>query len=431
MEVVRYIFQGLPFPSEFTVCCILFMLPLVHRHHFILRTVLFFAVQVMTNQILLAFVKTFALHMSLAFFGTFFVGIMMFMFCTECTVWDAVFGATCSFAVQHSCYAVYSFLVALFPVGEKSSASAVEWLVFIAVASVSYVFFARKLPVSGHYNVHITEAMRSVTIILPFAFFLSMLAENYYQQDATRSLPLFLICRVYAVLCCLFVLWAHTSTNEKVSVETELQMQKMLWQQQKEQYKLSRENIDIINRKCHDLKHQVAALRTVRNENQREQYLDEIEKSVMIYDSAVKTGNDALDTILTERSLRCEAEGISWTCMADGRSLDFMDPTDLYTIFGNVLDNAIESVQALEDPEQRIVAVTLYRKRNMTILQVENYYNHELRFRDGLPVTSKRDTNYHGFGMKSIKSTVEKYGGSLSIDTQNHIFLLCIVFPTP
>ena len=84
----------------------------------------------------------------------------------------------------------------------------------------------------------------------------------------------------------------------------------MLMKQQEEQYEITRDNIDMINQKCHDLKHQVRALRGLADDESKERYLKELEQSVEIYGAIVKTGNDVLDTILTEKSLSCQAKGI-------------------------------------------------------------------------------------------------------------------------
>jgi len=352
----------------------------------------------------------------------------MFLFCAELSINDAVFGATCSFAVQHMSYVVFSVLAVLSSGGTEGNPVG-ELLMFLCVAPFSYRLFAKKMPVSGRFQVSWGEAVRSAIIVLFFAYFLSMEAGNHFELDTAGNLGVYLICRTYACLCCFFVLWAQTSMKEAVAARAQLRTQELLAQKQREQYELSRDNIDLINRKCHDLKHQVAALRGVQNEDQRDRYLGEIERSVMIYDSVVKTGNEVLDTILTERSLSCEKEGISWTCMADGEKLGFMDPVDLYTIFGNALDNAIECVRDLKDTEKRVVSVNVFSKPSMVVLQVENYYEQAIKFSGGLPITSKEDTDYHGFGMRSIRSTAEKYGGSVSIDTENHIFLLCVVIP--
>lgn len=117
------------------------------------------------------------------------------------------------------------------------------------------------------------------------------------------------------------------------------------------------------------------------------------------------------------------------TCLADGHSMEFMNPIDLYTVFGNAVDNAIEAVKKLEDGRQRIVAVSIFRKDALTILQIENYYSGELQREDGKIRTSKSDKAYHGFGLKSIQSIIRKYGGTMTIHTEDGIFILSIIFP--
>ena len=87
----------------------------------------------------------------------------------------------------------------------------------------------------------------------------------------------------------------------------------------KEHYRIAKENIDIINRKCHDLKHQIAALRDMCTKEEREKYIEEIQDSIQIYEAMVKTGNDVLDTILTEKSLACKENDIVVSCVADGK----------------------------------------------------------------------------------------------------------------
>ena len=122
---------------------------------------------------------------------------------------------------------------------------------------------------------------------------------------------------------------------------------------QYEQYNLSKENIEIINRKYHDLKHQIAVVRAERNSDKREQYLQEMENDIKMYEAQNKTGNKVLDTILTGKHLYCVQHEINFTCVADGMLLDFMNLMDICTIFGNALDNAIECVEKIGDKSKR------------------------------------------------------------------------------
>jgi signal transduction histidine kinase len=228
---------------------------------------------------------------------------------------------------------------------------------------------------------------------------------------------------------CIIVLYLQAALFQSSAIRQERDLIELLWRQQKTQYEQSRESIAIINQKTHDLKHMLAAMRTMESGEQRERYLQEIQKSVDIYDSVVKTGNETLDTVLTEKSLYCDAHGIKVTCVADGQKLDFMDPVDIYTLMGNAMDNAIEGVQRFRQREKRTIDVTIYQRRGLLSVSVTNPLEEELVIEDGIPRSTKPQDGYHGFGVKSMRSTVRKYGGELTVDTRDGCFALNMVFP--
>ncbi len=200
---------------------------------------------------------------------------------------------------------------------------------------------------------------------------------------------------------------------------------------QYDQYCISRESIDLINRKYHDLKHQINALRAESDPQCRNQWLDEMESDIRQYEAQNKTGNAVLDTVLTSKSLYCQKNEISLTCVVDAQKLDFMRVMDICSIFGNALDNAIESVLQLEDREQRLIHVTVGPQKGFMVIRIENYFGGSLAFEDGLPVTTKKDKDYHGFGVKSIRRSVEQYNGAMTISTENGWFRLKLLIPLP
>ena len=155
-----------------------------------------------------------------------------------------------------------------------------------------------------------------------------------------------------------------------------------------------------------------------------------MEREIQSYEAQNKTGNKAFDTILTAKSLRCQSLGISMTCVADGHELAFIKPTDLSVLFGNALDNAIEGAEKIADEEKRLIHVSVARQKSFVRIRVENCYEGEIRFAGGLPATRK-DARYHGYGMKSIQSIVDKYGGSMTVKAQDGWFELRILFPIP
>lgn len=148
-----------------------------------------------------------------------------------------------------------------------------------------------------------------------------------------------------------------------------------------------------------------------------------------IYDCGLKTQCAALDVVLASKSLMCLNKQIELTCMADGRRLAFMEDADIYALFGNILDNAIEAVEQLDDEERRLISLSVHVREHFLHVSEENYYSGDLVMDRGLPMTTKEDKRFHGFGMQSIRMLTEKYGGDLRLRASGGIYRLSILFP--
>ena len=105
-----------------------------------------------------------------------------------------------------------------------------------------------------------------------------------------------------------------------------------------------------------------------------------------------------------------------------------MREDDIYSLFGNLIDNAVDAVLSLEE-SKRVISLKVREVGTMLSVNVHNYYEHKIEFEDGLPVTTKQDKAYHGYGMKSVKYICNKYGGDLSIMAADNVFNINILFP--
>ncbi len=94
-----------------------------------------------------------------------------------------------------------------------------------------------------------------------------------------------------------------------------------------------------------------------------------------------------------------------------------------------MLDNAIESVKLVINPDKRIINLAVFKEGDFLVIRLENYYEHKLKFQDGRFLTTKGDKDIRGFGIKSITSTVEKYQGTFKILTPNNWFKSVILLP--
>lgn len=297
-------------------------------------------------------------------------------------------------------------------------------LLFLIACGICDRTIARWIPESGQKRVGPRKLILSLLICVIF----ELLAyrpelQNVEEHNLLNAFPLFLLQWISAI-----VLYLQNELFRKSSMKQELELVNLLLEKEHEQYRLSKENIAIINQKCHDLKHQIRAVRKV-TEEERDQYLREVEESISIYEAIVQTGNEVLDTILTEKSLYCREKGITISCVADGKLLQFINPMDLYSLFGNALDNSIEAVEQFEEEEKRQIDVLIHRQQNFLVVNIINPARDVLVMENEMPITTKRDRNLHGFGLRSMKYIVKKYDGFFNITQEDGCFSLKFLFP--
>lgn len=348
---------------------------------------------------------------------------LMVWYLCDVTWQDALYCAVCSYAAQHL---GWTLDLLVFPPAEgQPSPAPHSFLIHAAIYLAAYYLVAKPLPISGCYGVSTSYTLISAGMFFLFALIISKVAARHF---ISLTNPGFRICFIYEIFCCTFFLWVQVSQQRHVRAQAELNFQRELERQQREQYSIASQNIELINHKCHDLKYRIAALRQGNGNNAMEQELRELEQSVQIYDAAFHTENNVLDTVLTEKSLYCEAHEITLTCVADGKLLDFMEPADIYSIFGNALDNAIEYVSRL-DPSKRLITCAVWANSGLLMIRFQNYCDTPLRWKDGLPATTKADRSNHGFGLRGIRYIADKYQGCVSAQVEHLEYTLLLSFP--
>lgn len=262
------------------------------------------------------------------------------------------------------------------------------------------------------------RALCSAVVMALAAFAVSNFA---FARAGTVTMDVFYI-RTLVDLAGVLVLSIQQEQLMEASLHRELEAMDNVLHRQYEQYQQSRESIRLINRHCHDLKMQIAAIRAEQDPGKKAAALDEMESGIQMYEAQNKTGNAVLDTLLTAKSLYCQQHDINFTCVADGHLLDFMPTGDICTIVGTALDNATESVQTLADPEKRLIRVAIYAQHGFVMLRFENYCEIPVQLdADGMPP--------HGYGVRTVRAAAEKYSGTVTVHCEDNWFILRILLP--
>lgn len=246
--------------------------------------------------------------------------------------------------------------------------------------------------------------------------------EALAQLGRGPSLAVQLILHGYNILCCALAIILIIELPRRSGAENELKLVKQLNSMKRAQYEIAKNNVELLNIKCHDLKYRAEELFEGANaENAKE-----MKRIADIYDAVYKTENEALNIVLTEKSLVCLNDNIHLSVIADASKLAFMKDSDIYTLFGNVLDNAIEAVRKVESG--RSVGIELKTVNSFLIVNVFNPFAGEIKMVNGFPQTTKTDANYHGYGLKSIDYLVKKYGGEMTVNVKEQLFTLTMAF---
>lgn len=347
-----------------------------------------------------------------------------------------------AYTSQHLAYQAYNVLTTFLSIEEKLSfisygdiplnvnitylniiSFSILLIVYVIIYTIVFIIFNERINKDEAKISNFSIVLISGLILLIDIIINSIIIYSDKFQGKEVSI---IIC-TYNILCCLMVLFLLFNILNIKQLKTELTITSQLLNKAEEQYKQNKENVDLINIKCHDLKHQI---RNFGNKaNISNETVKELENIINIYDSNIKTNNDALDLILTEKSLLCQKKNINLKCFADCSKLNFITEADLYSLFGNMIDNAIEAVTKIEDVNKRSISLIVRNALSCTSIFISNYYEGKIILdNNGMPKTTKLNNGYHGYGLKSIKLIVDKYNGDFKIDIKDNIFMIQILF---
>lgn len=307
----------------------------------------------------------------------------------------------------------------------------------VAIMLVSYLclysgyYFLEKehIPDDEGMRVERKELLGAASIALG-AFLMSNISfvmPNTPFSSATSSL---LYVRTLVDFGGLIMLYAQQNRRKELRVRSENHAMNVVLQRQYDQYRMAIDNTELLRREFHDLKHYMIAIRAEQDPEKKEQYLSEMEKAILTQEALANTGNRVLDVVITTKSTYCIQNKITFTCMANGKLISFLHVKDICSIFGNALDNAIECVSQFDDPEKRLVSLSVYKKNGFLMIRCENYSENPLVMAgSSLPTTTKSNKQYHGYGLKSIQAAAEKYGGTMTIASKDNWFILQVLIP--
>lgn len=239
------------------------------------------------------------------------------------------------------------------------------------------------------------------------------------QQPGDNAL---LVCiRALMLLIYLLLIAIRSGILSRKKAEVELKINENLLNQERKRYSEMRDMIEVINMRFHDLRRHLTELQ----EKLTDEEMRTISEAMDLYSNTVRTGSEIVDTVISQKKMICEQKGITLSYVCDGSAVRSIEPSKLYSLLDNALENAIEATSLLPE-EERLISIGIGKQDQSVRIETSNYCDPAVSLTLG---TSKQDKQHHGYGLKSMRYIAESLGGSVQTDQCSNMFFLTILLP--
>lgn len=207
---------------------------------------------------------------------------------------------------------------------------------------------------------------------------------------------------------------------ERKSIKQRIEM----YENQLEIMEQSQKNIKSLN---HDMKNHLMLISSYidsKEYNKAQQYIGDINNYMTVSGQHIHTGNQEIDAIMNYMITKAENKGCKVETQIQIPNIGFMEKLDLNILLGNLLDNAIE---ALEKVEERYLHISMKYKQGVFVVRIQNSYDGTLYKQGEKYITRKQDTENHGIGLENVNEIVMKYNGKQVVEMTDSQFVITIM----
>lgn len=247
--------------------------------------------------------------------------------------------------------------------------------------------------------------------LLPTCILLSLLAFWYISvhEDLSYINQMLLSVISAALLCAtVFLFISYRDNLERENEYIQIKSENERLQLEKEYYDiLERQNKQLIAY-THDNKNHLAAIQNLSGEPRVNNYIEELLGRLDNYADNCRSGNKMLDVIIDRYAAKCDMAGIKFHYDVRNCNLSIVEDIDLVSILGNLMDNALT---AAERSAEKNISLETDVRNSYNVITISNSCDSVPEINGSVLISTKKDSKLHGFGLKSVGKTLEKYHG--------------------
>ncbi len=301
------------------------------------------------------------------------------------------------------------------------NSAAIERQVAILLSHLFLVVLA--LYVSKHADMDRRDAFRLVTVIV-LAGFIAIIA---FSQQTILVIPDDTLSTWIILAVVLMMSILVFNMNRQYTVEKELVRLKSEQSELLEQDFNALNNAYAVNAKLfHDSHNHIGALRQLlshKKYNEAIEYLDELQEPIREIIDTIWTGNETVDYLINSKAVEAAIIQVQLQAHVEFPRYTNIRSADMCAILGNLLDNALEAVRKIPEPQRRFIRLTIRRINQMLVIKVENSFTDVPLIKENVKLeTTKDDERLHGWGLKSAQTAAEKYDGMVKTSFKSNTF---------
>ena len=267
----------------------------------------------------------------------------------------------------------------------------------------------------------LSTKMWMIVDMLMMASFVAIFTIIYFMPEDTAIVYPICGASIFSSFGCMYLASYICNATETAFRAQELEMQRNY-------FKSRIKDEERVRSVYHEMKNHLLVLESKPNTDETRQMAQELRTQIADYEDYVRTGNEFLDIIMKDKAEKAREKHIDFSVAIDFKDIDFIEPLDISTLFGNGIDNAIEACEKLRE-EDRVILVKAGRVQNFVSILIENNCVEEALTKGRR--TTKADTLLHGFGLSNMQKAAEKYGGTCTTRREAGTFTVKILLPVP
>ncbi len=196
--------------------------------------------------------------------------------------------------------------------------------------------------------------------------------------------------------------------------------------QEKQYSYIKQVNEDVRKFKHDSAKHMKNLKVCIENKNYDEasEYIERIVEETHIKDISISVGNSMIDALLNQYAYEAQKRGVKFSVKGELEYECILKPYDICVVFSNMLENAIEAAKVSEG---KYIKLTLKDEVEYLEIMLINSFYGKLNKKNGKYITTKNvDVDNHGYGIRNVKSSVNKYKGICNIYDEDNMFVVYI-----